>query len=358
MRITACISYFARGLALFPVSLALHAAPQIVSVAGEADHSRQLTISGAEFGVRSDYNSSGNEWRGNRFLPFRVKDFDDGSLSSGGFNNPGSSWMLRPGGRHSTGSFATKYYNGQRLGALSASQRGTTGTWYISYWFMMPAGTSSSKPFRMYGSGTAQNLYLATGGSQGFSLRGYSECSAAECSSDTIWSSPQSFIGGRWHRVEIILSQANGRITTYIDGKEQWSRDRWLASTPGAYDGHTIDLGNMINAHETGGSNAPENNSYNFDDVYIDYTLARVEIGDAPTWVASSKRELQVPIKWTNNSITIAVNSGTFTKGTRAYLYVVDANGVVNASGYPITIGDPIAGSSPRLPKAPQLEVQ
>jgi hypothetical protein len=76
------------------------------------------------------------------------------------------------------------------------------------------------------------------------------------------------------------------------------------------------------------------------DDIYIQTgTKARIELGNASTFSASTKREIQIPSSWSDNSITFSVNQGAFTSGQTAYLYVVDENGAVNSSGYPITIG-------------------
>jgi len=75
------------------------------------------------------------------------------------------------------------------------------------------------------------------------------------------------------------------------------------------------------------------------DDVYIDNTRARVEIGNASTWSGCTHREVQIPTSWSSGSITATVNQGSFADGASAYLYVVDAEGAASASGYPITIG-------------------
>ena len=82
-----------------------------------------------------------------------------------------------------------------------------------------------------------------------------------------------------------------------------------------------------------------------FDDVYMDNTWARVEIGDEPTWDACTHREMQIPSSWVDNSanpdepdkITIEVNQGSLPYGT-AYLYVVDEDGSRNENGREITI--------------------
>jgi hypothetical protein len=88
------------------------------------------------------------------------------------------------------------------------------------------------------------------------------------------------------------------------------------------------------------------------DDIYIDTTQARVEIGDKSTWSACTHREIQLPTAWSANSVTVTVNRGSFNSGETAYLYVVDADGNVNAQGYPIVIGGG-AGSAPAAPVPP-----
>lgn len=81
---------------------------------------------------------------------------------------------------------------------------------------------------------------------------------------------------------------------------------------------------------------------YSIDDVYVDYTWARVEIGDAPTWVSCTRREIQIPSAWSNASITVTVNQGAFQNLGGAYLYVVDANGDVNQNGYALCTACPM----------------
>ncbi|MDP2896296.1 MAG: Ig-like domain-containing protein [bacterium] len=84
------------------------------------------------------------------------------------------------------------------------------------------------------------------------------------------------------------------------------------------------------------------------DDVYLDTTQARVEIGDKSTWEQCTHREIQIPTAWSDTSITVTANQGSFENGKTAYLYVIDANGNVNTQGYPIMFGEaPIADLTP-----------
>lgn len=74
-----------------------------------------------------------------------------------------------------------------------------------------------------------------------------------------------------------------------------------------------------------------------YDDIYMDNTWARVMIGDAPTLATSRRREIQIPVSWSDTAITIRVNQGALPtiKGP-FYLYVVDSQGRVNRRGYPL----------------------
>lgn len=69
-----------------------------------------------------------------------------------------------------------------------------------------------------------------------------------------------------------------------------------------------------------------------FDDMYVNTTRARVEIGNNQNWQDCTHREIQIPVKWNpriRNAETIKfeVNQGSFSKGEKAYLFVVDVDG-------------------------------
>lgn len=82
------------------------------------------------------------------------------------------------------------------------------------------------------------------------------------------------------------------------------------------------------------------------DDIYIDNTQARVEIGDKDSYGDCTHREIQIPTAWSGNSITVRVNQGSFRSGDKAYLFVVDANGDISNS-YPITFGSGVIDNPP-----------
>ena len=88
------------------------------------------------------------------------------------------------------------------------------------------------------------------------------------------------------------------------------------------------------------------NASIYLDDIFVQKgTQARVEIGDSPDWSACTHREIQVPSAWSDGSIKITVNQGSFQAGDTAYLFVVDSDGNVNSTGFPIVIGKRYGGA-------------
>ncbi|KKP93459.1 MAG: hypothetical protein US25_C0046G0002 [Candidatus Moranbacteria bacterium GW2011_GWE1_36_7] len=76
------------------------------------------------------------------------------------------------------------------------------------------------------------------------------------------------------------------------------------------------------------------------DNLYLDSTQARVEICDSTTWLARTHCEIQVPQNtWNDGQIEIKLNQGSFLNNAAVYLYVVDADGLVNSAGYSIILG-------------------
>ncbi|VAW70586.1 hypothetical protein MNBD_GAMMA10-1273, partial [hydrothermal vent metagenome] len=76
------------------------------------------------------------------------------------------------------------------------------------------------------------------------------------------------------------------------------------------------------------------------DDVYIDNTLARVELCEGSTWATRGVCNPQPPIKWSNSSVQVTVNLGEWLAGTSAYLYVVNAAGDAGTTGYQVLLSN------------------
>jgi hypothetical protein len=144
-----------------------------------------------------------------------------------------------------------------------------------------------------------------------------------------------------WSKAEILIkwsSGSDGFIRIFDNGRQVLN-----------YSGPTDSMPGAVRTEAIGGysrNSGYANNWRYFTDLYVDYTLSHVVLGNASTYSACTIREAQVPTAWSGSSITLNVNLGQFSSGQTAYVYVMDANGNVNANGLAITVG----GGSPPPP--------
>ena len=208
----------------------------------------------------------------------------------------------------------------------------------------------SGKPFRIYGSNTVDvnNIYLSTGGGGNLRMRGYSEILQGHASPHGLLGGSHALGDEQWHRVDVLMSESGPNLfAVHIDGgldfefgpglpgvnadngpkNEQWVRNPFLG------DGHTVGIGGMLDG-PTDNNNFGARGYYEFDDFFVDYTWARVEVGNAATWSAVTRKEIQVPVAWSNSGVTFRMNRGAFLPSEPIYLYVVDPTGAVNPNGY------------------------
>ncbi len=307
------------------------AKPSIVSHQGTVVRGESLTLQGADFGGHPDYSPDIDD-----LLAVAFQDFEAGQLEGPGFYLQDSAWgglktmeLSDQGARSGSHYYLKKFFNEGRLGSLDHQQQGTTGTWFVSFWFMIEPDTQSGKFWRIWGADT--DIYLSSGCTNTF-LRGYAEFGP---DAQPVWSSPDSLEPGRWHRLDIEMSEETGMFTLWMDTKLEWSQP-WVVSGFGG-DGHTISFGGMIddpNDTDTTGDCLGFDGSYNDDDLFIDYTLARVELcTNGPDWSEREHCEIQLPTAWSDDSITVRVNQGALDPMSDLWAYVVDEQGEVS-EGY------------------------
>lgn len=71
------------------------------------------------------------------------------------------------------------------------------------------------------------------------------------------------------------------------------------------------------------------------DDLYVDNTRARIELGNASVFEDCTHREIQIPSSWYDTGITFTYNPGSFGSSETVYLFVVNADGEVS-NGYEV----------------------
>jgi len=148
--------------------------------------------------------------------------------------------------------------------------------------------------------------------------------------------------GDGWYKIEIMCYHAtNGWLKIYENGNllPGENGDDYFNGDLSGTNFNKIVIGGFGGraASQGGYCTGWQNDFRYYDDLYFDNTLARVILGNTQDLETSTVREIQIPTTWSDNSITLETNQGSFLNGTDVYLFVVDENG--NATnGYPIMI--------------------
>ena len=324
------------------------ASPSITAVTGPLQNGQMITLSGTGFGAKSPA------------VPQKWDDFESGTTGNNiGNSSPlgvdVSAWILSSQGAsgHEPKYSTTHSHSGfkaalsDNTGGCYSSQIGYNwssnrqGVIYITWWLYRVQNPTNSiynwKPWREYPS---------WGENGSFTGCGYNNVyyPSSLCTTDTmtesgvfsnnypgiVWQLPDS----TWERWEVLYStgtpgNSDGFIEYRINGVLKKS---------------IINIA-MLEGGSTGGwKNTRVNNYWDgrqgtlqswIDDLYIDTTQQRVEVCDASVWSNRNHCEIQIPSSWSDSSITITFNQGSFETGRCLYLYVVDVNGNIT-NGFPI----------------------
>jgi len=346
-RITASVAILAAAFAARPLA----AAPSIAAVNGTFGNHQTVTVIGSGFGSKSpagplvwaDFNSNLNpgsggvkrSWDENQNIQWSPSEGYGGTGGAKGANGSGE-WTLRVDHNSWSGEGQRMYiFKKEKLNFLVT---GPGQNW--KSWRMWPAGNGYP------------NIYMSTSHGRIF---------VEEIGGDGgYWSDIAPTTTG-WQTQEIIfqassMNQKNGRLTIRYDGRTvgDGSIMSRSSSRPALMQWNYVVHG--VAANEASWS--PGWNSGNrlwADDIYVDNTWARVILGNAATYSACSKLEVQIPISWNDGSISMmARTGGVFAQNSTAYLYVFDRDGSVNNAGYPVRIGSAGSGAPPDVgPQGP-----
>lgn len=200
---------------------------------------------------------------------------------------------------------------------------------YQSFWFRYnyPAGgNGQTKLVQIWGTYQVgdYNPGVMTGGFAGDWWSSYIalENSGGVLQEDYPSEPPQNV----WHHFEAILEQsdvnvANGRVTIAIDGVPVYDHrnvktreragERWSMAT--FFSGMT---NFTTGTCETW-----------LDEVYINDSWARVELGNASTYGACTKKSIQPAETWADGQVGVTLNAGGFANGETVYVYVTTRDG-------------------------------
>ena len=158
------------------------------------------------------------------------------------------------------------------------------------------------------------------------------------------------FRKGTWMRVTMVMKNA-------ASGGSIWQQEVSSA-------GHVIqfNVSNIVTAHADdpwnklflpGYGRGDSNAVAYYDDVYVATgagARARVEMGNASTYSASTKLAFITPTSWDISQIKATVRQGVFKGGETVYLFVVDASGNASPGYGPLTLGQSSVGSQTPTP--------
>lgn len=345
-------------------------AQTITGVSGTITDGSTVTVTGSSFGTHTDFGGSAP------FLNAAWTQFttalDGGNLARSNQVTTAVQWSLQTAGNRGEpgGRFARKR-NDQlaaepRLGALSHVANNSGSRFYTSFWFKTAAANvmTGGKVYRQYFNGF--DVFFSSGSAlsdeQG-DLTGYSNHGSAT----TIYGSTRgvAFDPVQWRRVEFLVC-LNGCASTFgsddyvearingvrynrrgsglpsnhmdVEGSMSNERENWVSAPSGAANGHTIDIGMMINNDAEDAGN-PLLSYYDFDDVFINYGFQRLLLSTASTCATISQAEIQPATAWAPGSISFNVNRGAFAPNASLYLYVFNENNTCNTNGYPVQLG-------------------
>jgi len=332
-------------------------APSISSVSDAIEHNESITISGSDF-EPSATDDTPSVW----------DNLEDGSCNTtatvGTWSSVNVLSISSNNDRHSNSNYCGHHnFQGEATGAFRCNGTPISRAWFVQYWVYLATNwewgdsvygggsqfLSNVKWIRYWNPGsTNENFYVAFGTSLSSNSRSIDENISGTKDYFDVQFAKEDMPLGSWQcfQFEFLDSSSNdvadAEFRVWRNGTLIETRINFVARESSNYK-RPYFIGYY---NSWSGGNGHDNDFY-IDDVYVDTTWARVEIGNNSTYGSCTHREIQIPTNWTSSSISVTVNQGSFADEATAYLFVVDADGDVS-SGYEIEIGGEDT-SSPEL---------
>jgi hypothetical protein len=347
----------------FPVYVRYHT-PTITSLSVDTfTHGSVITVTGSYFGTRDNFHPQGQG------LPFMWSDFNVTSRDI--YSNPYRLWYGNTNTDQTWSNVDTRttitndgFYRRTNitntLGGIDTSM-GRQNEYYYSSWVRLNVTYRDSdgqvKFFRQWSSGTPEppNWYPAneadstTANTWTFHFENHVPEVINACED---YDDPPSVSGNQWVFFEMYMRRAStpgardGEMWFKINNHLvfDWYKNFSISqpvpcpTNPPSYNqGEFNGTGDYAGDLRAGASYAYSwtvGSYVDSDDIYFDATQARVMVGNSPTFRGSTAFEMQIPIAWTDNAITVRLNRGAYSDLRGRWLYVVDRYGIVNENGF------------------------
>jgi hypothetical protein len=149
------------------------------------------------------------------------------------------------------------------------------------------------------------------------------------CAESTTWGSWNGNVN-QWNHHMINVDLTAGIVKTWVNGKLLID-SKCLKTVK--YPDNYLYVGLIGFDH---GSEAYRTMETSIDDIYIATSPARVEVSESATWSETMKREVLPITSWNSTKIVVKKHIGAVIASNRTYLYIYDANGISNKTGFKI----------------------
>jgi hypothetical protein len=328
------------GTIFAPLALA---GPTVGAVSGTLSAGQTVTIAGSGFGSKPtaapvlwDNFENGTVGGGLQGAPAAIGTWDTGAGSE---NVSYSNKAAHSGKQAADHNFVTAYN-------ASLAKNMTFTRLYMDFWMVADYNSIQSrnfKPWRLYGDNDNyqldyvwlcnSNLMNRVQANTGFSVGDYGG---------------PPYANGQWMHFQVTYQQsspgqADGAVHHFINSQVAGLDSNSVETETASASFSQIRLGHYWDSNSDDACPSNAGAHVYVDDAYIDTSWARVEIGNAPAYADSTHREIQVAKTWSDGSVTVSFNPGSFSAGSTAYVFVTDPNGNTSA-GKPITLGGSSGG--------------
>lgn len=334
------------------------AAPSVSGISGTVTHGETLTVSGSNFTTFST-------------TVYTVDRVEAGSFSGDWNSTNDLTATNSPTQRNSNSVYLASANATSQSVADMRFQAGSTvaRTWYVEYWWKLGSdwdfGTSgfggtdkflaNIKVVRFWNPGSfLENVYVQYKGDTN-AVEFLPEAISGDPVYEAIGSARTALTLNTWHKFQFEFrdsssaGQHDGEFNMWFDdGGVTYSSTTAIFKEDEDVNKRPFIIGwqNEWDCNEgtPDSSGCDGDNSLYIDDVVMQDTWARVEIGDNASYDSCTIREYQKVLSWSASSIQIEYNEGSLT-GTN-YLFVIDSNGDVS-SGFEVGAGGGGGGGTP-----------
>ena len=130
-----------------------------------------------------------------------------------------------------------------------------------------------------------------------------------------------------WHHFEVEIDTERGVMRSWFNGE---------MGGVGEFDPRAAFEEGLSPTIALIGNNAKQDKLQNLyiSEIYMDSSVQRVVVGDAPRYEDLSHYEVQRPIGWNGGQVEFVLNLGSLDTSSGLYVYVFDENGVPNQEGF------------------------